>query len=485
MKTKYYFLVKVTFTLLLTVFLSACENRNKGEQEKNITIFFINDNHSQIDNFSKIKDIVDEAEEKGNVIIASAGDMFSGNPIVDFYEEKGYPVIDLMNRIGFDLATLGNHEFDYGQEVLQDRIDQAEFAFISANMISESPMLGQTPPDVTISIGGLDITFVGVVETNGKPGAVIPSTHPGKLENLSFMNAADILGEYADYKQEYDSDLLILLSHLGHNCDGNETCDYTVAHNFPFFDAIIGGHSHSIQDTTINGVHIYQSGSYLNYLGKISFTIEDGEILEEEFDLIDLDEHPYSNSEIQQLIETYNSNPAFSEIIAYNDVLMTRNRTVGCFYTDALRIYTGSDMSIQNPGGIRSDLDEGDISIMDIYRMDPFGNGLLRFEMSAGDIKKFLGETGSGFYYSGVKIETDSYGHIVISDGQGNAYTDSHVLSLAVNDYIPMVHEDYFPEPAEDYKMTTADAMIAYLRNLSEPLHYESCNRYFRYEEQD
>lgn len=483
MKKRYYLLVKVTFTLFLTVFLSSCESRNKGDQKKNITIFFINDNHSQIDNFSKIKYIVDEAEEKGNVIIASSGDMFSGNPVVDFYGEKGYPVIDLMNRIGFDLATLGNHEFDYGQEILQDRINQAEFAFISANMTSESPMLGQTPPDVTISVSDLDISFVGVVETNGKPGAVIPSTHPGKLENLSFVNAVDILGEYADYKQEYDSDLLILLSHLGHNCDENETCDYTVARNFPFFDAIIGGHSHSIQDTIINGVHIYQSGSYLDYLGKISLTIKDDKIVEEEFELINLDEYPYYDNEIQQAIETYNSNPAFSEVIASNDVLMTRNRTVGCFYTDALRAYTGSDMSIQNPGGIRSDLDEGDISIMDIYKMDPFGNGLLRYEMTVGEIKKFLGETGSGFYYSGVIIETDSYGNIVISDGQGNAYTDSHMLSLAINDYIPMVHEEYFSEPAEDYQMTTADAMIAYLRSLAVPLHYESCNRYFRYEE--
>jgi len=480
---RYNFLRTFSVVFILLIPAVACENNKKGSAKSDLTIFFINDSHSQIGNFSKIKYIVDEAEEKGNVIIASAGDMFSGNPIVDFYEEKGYPVIDLMNRIGFDLATLGNHEFDYGQEILQDRIDQAGFAFVSANMISESPMLEQTPPDVTISTGDLDITFVGVVETNGKPGAIIPSTHPGKLENIRFVNAADILGDYEDYKQEYDSDLLILLSHLGHNCDENETCDYTVARNYPFFDAIIGGHSHSIQDTVINGVYIYQSGSYLNYLGKISLAIENDKIVEEDFDLIDLDEYPYYDNEIQQIIETYNSNPAFSEVIAYNDVTMTRNRTVGCFYTDALRAYTGSDMSIQNPGGIRSDLNEGDVSIMDIYKVDPFGNGLLRFEMTVGDLKKFLGETGSGFYYSGVIIETDTYGHIVISDQQGNVYDDSHVLSLAVNDYIPMVHEDYFPEPAENYQMTTADAMIAYLRDLAEPLHYEECGRYYRYED--
>jgi len=483
MKNKPLILVQILLAALLTISLGSCESRKKSEGKSDITIFFINDHHSQIGNFSKIKHIIDEAEEKGNIIIASAGDMFSGNPIVDFYEEKGYPVIDLMNRIGFDVATLGNHEFDYGQEILQDRIDQAEFEIISANMISASPMLEQTPPDVTISSGDLEISFVGVVETNGKPGAVIPSTHPGRLENVSFVNAGDMLDDYTDFKENTDSDLLILISHLGHNCNANETCDYTVAKNFPFFDAILGGHSHSIQDTTINGVHIYQTGSYLNYLGKVKFTVQDRKIVSEEFELISLDDYPEYDNELQGIIDDYNNNPSFSEVIGTNNSFLRRNRTVGCLYTDALRIYTGADMSIQNPGGIRSDLDEGDITLLDIYAIDPFGNELLRYELSVADITRFLSETGAGFYFSGVNIEADNAGRITISDDLGNAYDENHVLSVAINDYIPMVYEDYFPEPAEDYQMTTAEAIIAYIRSLSEPVHYESCDRYFRYED--
>ncbi|MBS0010629.1 MAG: 5'-nucleotidase C-terminal domain-containing protein [Bacteroidales bacterium] len=476
-------LITCLLTLTLSIFLVSCENSGKQDKETDLVIFFINDSHSQINNFSKIKHIVDEAKEKGNVIIASSGDMFSGNPIVDFYEEKGYPVIDLMNRTGFDLAALGNHEFDYGQEVLQNRIDEAEFAIISANTISESPMLEQAAPDVTIAIGNLEISFVGVVETNGMQDGVIPSTHPGKLENLRFVDAGDILGDYSDYKKENDSDLLILLSHLGHNCDQDETCDYTVARNFPFFDAIIGGHSHSVQDTTINGVHIYQAGSYLNYLGKISFRIKNSKIIKEEFELIRLNDYPYMDDELQQVIAEYNNNPAFDEVIGYNDVYLTRNRTVGCFYTDALREYTGTDMSIQNPGGIRADLDTGDISIMDIYKIDPFGNGLLRYEMTVAGLKEFFAGTGSGFYYSGAIIETNQFGNVTISDEQGNIYDGDHVLSVAINDYIPMIHSDYFPDPVEDYQMTTADAIIQYVRNLTGPLHYETCGRYYRYAE--
>ncbi|MDZ7738459.1 MAG: metallophosphatase [Bacteroidales bacterium] len=285
--------------LLLSILITSCENRAGQDTETELTIFFINDSHSQIDNFSIIKSIIDSAEDESNVIVVSSGDIFSGNPLVDFYSEKGYPVIDLMNKVGFDLATLGNHEFDYGQEVLQERMDQAEFEFICANMTSSSPLLEQTKAHVTLYEGNLKISFTGVIETKGKPGTFIPSTHPGKLENLEFKDAADILEDYSGLKEESGSDLHILLSHLGHYDEGGATCDYSVAHDFPYFDAIIGGHSHSVQDTTINGVHIYQAGAYLDYLGKISLVIKDKKIVSEEFELIDLDDYPESDEQCQ------------------------------------------------------------------------------------------------------------------------------------------------------------------------------------------
>ena len=483
MKKRINLLVGSYLLTILAISLGSCENMKKKPEESELTIFFINDNHAQIDNFSKIKSIIDESGEEGDLIIVSSGDMFSGNPIVDFYEEKGYPVINLMNRIGFDVATLGNHEFDYGQEALNARIDQADFEVICANMESESSLLGQVPATFMINRGKLKISFVGVIETGGKPGTYIPSTHPNKLEGLTFMDAGDILGDYSGLKEELEADLLILLSHLGHNCDANETCDYTVAKIFPFFDVIIGGHSHSIQDTTINGVHIYQSGAYLNYLGKISLTIKNREIISENFDLINLNEYNYQDEELQVIIEDYNNNPVFSEVIGMNSVYMTRNRTVGCFYTDALREYLDTDMAIQNPGGIRSDLDEGEITIMEIYRIDPFNNGLTEYEMTVGEIRSFLEASGAGFYYSGVILENEPGYGVVIKDQEGNAYEDDHVLSIAINDYIPEIYDDYFPDPSVIYDISTADAMIQYVRNLTEPLHYETCNRYFRYEE--
>lgn len=487
MKKRIIILIVGSLFSFSAIFLGSCENIRKSAGESELTIFFINDSHSQIDNFSKIKSIIGETDADENVIIVHSGDMFSGNPIVDLHEEQGYPVIDLMNRIGFDVAALGNHEFDFGQEVLHERIEQAQFDILCANMESESLLLKDVPAILTINRGDLKISFVGVVETNGKPGAVIPSTHPNKLEYLTFKDAADILGEYSDLKEEQESDLLILISHLGHNADDHGTCDYSVARHFPFFDAIIGGHSHSIQDTTINGVPIYQSGANLNLLGKITFTIKNRKIVSEDFELIDLNEYAVRDEELQSIIDSYidsyNNNPVFQEVIGTNSVYMTKNQSVGCFYTDAMRGYLDADMSIQNPGGIRSDLDEGEITIMEIYRIDPFNNGLMEYEMTVGEIRSFLAGSGAGFYYSGITLENEPGYGVVIKDQEGNVYDDSQVLSIAINDYIPEIYNDYFPEPLVIYDISTADAMIQYVRNLTDPLHYESCNRYFRYNE--
>ena len=105
------------------------------EAFKEVVIFSVNDVHGRIDNFGKVKHIIDEArKEYQSVYFVSAGDLFSGNPIVDFHPEKGYPLIDLLSKSGLDVNVMGNHEFDYGQQELAERMAQASFDFICSNV---------------------------------------------------------------------------------------------------------------------------------------------------------------------------------------------------------------------------------------------------------------------------------------------------------------------------------------------------------------
>ncbi|MEJ2114143.1 MAG: hypothetical protein P8X62_10795, partial [Flavobacteriaceae bacterium] len=166
------------FILLLLI---SCSSNNKGvdppnppdppvDTTKDLTIFFVNDQHGQLDNFAKIKYIVDEAKESTNVIVACSGDIFSGNPVVDNYPEKGYPMIDIMNRVGFDVSVIGNHEFDYGEAILTDRVNQANFDWVCANVDMTNSTIPQPKPYTTLTVDDVKITFLGLVETNGKDG---------------------------------------------------------------------------------------------------------------------------------------------------------------------------------------------------------------------------------------------------------------------------------------------------------------------------
>ncbi|MCD6353960.1 MAG: metallophosphoesterase [Prolixibacteraceae bacterium] len=95
---------------------------NGDQPQKEFSVFFVNDVHGQLQNFAKIKQIVESEQQKTNVIVACSGNIFSGNPAVDNYQDKGFPMIDVMNRVGFDVMAIGNHDFDYGPEVLKKRI---------------------------------------------------------------------------------------------------------------------------------------------------------------------------------------------------------------------------------------------------------------------------------------------------------------------------------------------------------------------------
>ncbi len=237
------------FTLFLFVILSiiSCTTVHDNiiipdeEITKNLTIFIVNDIHGQIDNFSKVKYIIDKERQKTNVIITSGGDIFSGNPIVDNYPEKGYPIIDIMNRVGFDVSVIGNHEFDYGETNLKNRINQANFNWVCSNVEMNSSGIPQPFEYTTISVDNLKVTFLGLIETDGKDDAIIPSTHPWRVKNLTFERPENVVSKYSNIKEQEDSDLYIALTHIGYSKNNGKLGDYQLAEQFPYFDLIIGG----------------------------------------------------------------------------------------------------------------------------------------------------------------------------------------------------------------------------------------------------
>ena len=463
--------------ILVFLLLISCR-RETFEPEPELdtlTIFSINDAHAQIDNFARIKHIVSSAEAMGNVLVVSAGDNFSGNPVVDNYPAKGYPIIDLMNECGLDVSVLGNHEFDYGQESLRDRIMQSDFTWVCANVDMRSTVIPQPNSYVTLLSGDRRITFIGFVETYGSPTMIIPSTHPGKLEGITFYNAFDIMSIFSAIKSLENSDMVVALSHLGTNAD------YYIARNYPFFNLLIGGHSHQLVDTVIGSTTVVQAGSYLHWLGKVTVIFQNNFIQSIDYQLINLDNYPEEDSYTRSMIDAYNDQPELYETIGYSDTYMSKDGSLGCFYTDALRTEMGTDVSFQNTGGIRADIDAGDITPYEIYSTDPFNNGAVTYTMTIGQIKNFLIGSASGFYYSGINIGNDGSGGIIIRDLSGNILDDASVVTVGINDYIPAVYPDLFPDNAVTSSKTCAEIIIDYLKSLSLHINYEDCYCFYRY----
>jgi len=466
--------------LLFSLFTLSCSNSenspvlNPQNETKELTIFHINDQHGRLDNFSKIKFIVDKEKESTNVMVVCGGDIFSGNPVVDNYEEKGFPMIDLMNKVGFDIATIGNHEFDYGEVILKDRFQQAQFNWVCANVNMNTTGIPEPNEYKTITKNDIKITFLGLVETNGKEGEIIPSTHPWRVQNLTFQKYTSVIENYSQIKESEGSDLYIALTHLGESTDKN------IAANYPYFDLIIGGHSHSRTNTTVNSIPIFQAGSNLNYLGKIKLTIKNQIIQSLEYELIDLSAYSNFDSTLKSVIDTYNENANLDEVIGYAETYHTRSQ-VGYFYTNALRSEMNVDLSFQNTGGVRADLNEGDILKREIYTIDPFNNGSVTYTMTVGEIKNFLKNSGAGFYYSGGIIEQDG-NEIVLMNNANEILSDTYVLTIGLNDYIPAVYDSFFTQTPTHLPYTTAEAIISYLESNSSPINFTNYNNYFKFE---
>lgn len=443
------------------------------EQGDTVTIFFVNDPHGQLDNFAKIKHLVDKEKEENKVLLVCAGDIFSGNPIVDQYPDKGYPIVDIMNRTGFDVAVIGNHEYDYGVPVLKERMAQAEFDFICANVNTGESGLPQPEPFKTFVLDSLKVTFLGLVETNGKPDDVIPSTHPWRVRGLEFQRFTNVVNDFQNLKEEEESDLLIALTHLG------TRDDLALAEQNPGFDLVIGGHSHQMVKEEVNGTPVVQAGSDLSHLGKLELIVKDKEVVSADLSFINLENYSGYDQELMQLIETYNNNPEFEEVVGYSHTYHDRAE-VGCFYTTALKEYLQVDVSFQNSGGIRADIDQGDITRMEVYNMDPFNNRSVVFTMTVDEIRNFFIETGAGFHVEGINLEW-SGNNLIISDENGQILPGTEVLEVGMNDYIPAVYEAYFPlEKADIRSVTTAESIIAYLESMNKNVEYPECNNYFR-----
>ncbi|MFV0482746.1 MAG: bifunctional metallophosphatase/5'-nucleotidase [Bacteroidales bacterium] len=464
--------------LAASLLLSCSDSRSTKSitpsDTKNITILHVNDIHASIDNFSKLKWYADQERAKGkNVFLFCAGDIFSGNPVVDMDEDPGRSVIELMNACGFDAMAVGNHEFDYGMDILKSRIDQSKFPWISSTIVKK-PQGINIKDHILLDKYGVKLALVSSLETGGGKNPPIPSTHPSKVKGFKFEPPLNSNSWFRGIKNKTSADLLINLSHFG------VTEDSELAEAHTDFDLIIGGHSHTKlpELLEINGTPIVQAGSKLWYLGKLELEIKDKKIQKIDYNLIDFRDIDNKDAKLKNRITEINNAPALKEVIGIAKSKIEKPYEVGCLYTDALRYELKCDVAIQNVGGIRAYINKGDITLEDIFKLDPFGNGAVTCKMTYGDLKKIMESYNSEILVSGISY-TRKHGKVNLFTEDGNKINLNKTINLATNDYLYEVLKDNFPKKCNNVGKKTVEVVIDYIKSLDmEPISYNNCNRF-------
>ena len=350
-------------------------------EKREIHILAANDMHAQIEVFPQLAALADSLRTiDPSLLIFSAGDNRTGNPINDKYILQGYPMVALMNQVGFNGSALGNHDFDALS--LKRLIGLSNFRYICANAFPSDSSGIKIVPCQVFDVEGLKVGVIGCIQLNPKG---IPSTHPDNLNGISFKPAEEILPQYEYLSKECDA--TILLSHLGY------PDDIKMAEQFPWLDLIIGGHTHTqLNGNEVkNGVLITQNRNKLHRVTYITLTVEDGKVVDKKAEYIDVRKYSKTVKVVEEMARFYNDNPTLRRILAIADTPFEAREELGCMMCDAFMEETGAEIGIVNPGGVRIESHpQGDITVRDVLEMDPFDNHAVVLELTGNEIAHMM-----------------------------------------------------------------------------------------------
>ena len=426
-----------------------------------IVILSVNDMHSSIDMFPKFATMVDSLRAVyPDLLLFSAGDNRTGNPVNDQYEPVNYPMIELMNRLGFDLCTVGNHEWDANIGALHDDVERAKFPFLCANVTIPNDVDLDFEPFEIFESQGVKMAVIGMIEVRHDD---IPGTHPDNVAKVSFKRPNIVLPQYKYLRDE--NDVVVLLSHCGFEDD------MELAQANPWLDAIIGGHSHTLIDhpSQTNGVLITQSGSHLKYATLVKLKVKGHKVVNKEAVVLNVNGVRKEKPEIKQLVNEFNKAPQLNRALAVAKTKFENPEEVGCMMTDAIREISGADFAFQNTGGVRINyLNKGPITVKDVYSIDPFNNDVVVYKMTGAQVKKFILNSyrkNGGFpsFVSGMSYTVGDDERSVWVNMDGGNFSTNKVYKVAMNSYMASTVTIESEDDGQSMFKTSEEMMIDFL----------------------
>ena len=488
--------------------------------EFQITIMHTNDTHSHHEAQGRsgdggaarqaavVNDIRAEAE---NSLLLDAGDRFTGTLFHKYY--AGEDNIEVMNALGYDAMALGNHEFDNGLEVLERFVSGVNFPVLSANTDfgTLETLASAVPGSTVLEVGGEKVGVIGLV-TAETPEITINFSNKDEI-TWSANYATAVNRETAKLKAD-GINKIILVTHIGLGLDKE------VAANTTDIDVIVGGHSHTVissifkeggdteyplqvENADGDPVYIVQAGDRDRYLGRLDLEFDgEGLVTDVGGDLILLGKHITPDPAVQAMVEKLakpvdelrNTVVALEDGTAVVSNQLMSNKScregeclIGDLLTDAMRDETGSDFAITNGGGIRADIDEGEVTVGEVLTVLPFGNTIATLKLSGAQIAASLehgvgrvgGKGGTGRFpqVSGLRYEFDSalepgsrLKRVEVADSNGGyaPIDEGKMYTVATNNFMRTGGDGYeiFEKDAKeyyDYGRPLEEALIDYM----------------------
>lgn len=420
-----------------------------------IVILYTNDLHGAVEPYHRGESMygglmllstlaMEIRESEDYTLLLDAGDFMMGEPLCDVYD--GVPMVEAMNLMGYDVCTLGNHEFDKGLNVTAMLVRIAHAKFVCCNAYYSGNMSLIVEPYTIINMGGLRVGVIGVTTD-----ALI--TLPALTGELTLKNPFTEVERYVSMLKE-QVDLVVVLSHLGLNADRE------LASRVKGIDVIVGGHSGGplAKPVLVDGTVIVQTEGHGKQLGKLVLYVGGGVTVDmDESCLLEAESPPTMVDErIREIVEKYRANISgfLSEHVGYAGKTLKRN-DLCLLMADALRWYSGGDLGFYNMGGTRATIGQGEIDREDVLRVFPFPNTVVVIEVKGESLRKIL----SRYCFAGIKSEDML--------ANGSLIQDQAVYRVATCNYLLYrVRFDVNIEKTIFLNTSYADAFIRYVREI-------------------
>ncbi|UOQ87226.1 5'-nucleotidase C-terminal domain-containing protein [Gracilibacillus salinarum] len=403
-------------------------------------------------------------QENENTLLVHAGDMIGGSsPVSALLQDE--PTVEIMNEMGFDVGTLGNHEYDEGLAELNRMIDGGDHPeglgtegyggmnidMICANCIQEDTGETFLPPYVIKEVDGVEIGFVGV-NTQETMNMVMPSS----LENVAFTDETAAVNDAVEELQEQGVESIVVLAHMSATQSGasasGAAADLAKGVN-DAVDIIFAAHNHQVVDGVVDNKWIIQASEYGKAFADVDLQIdrESKDIKDVQAEVVFVKQADYQpDPAVKEILDYYQSEveTIINEEIGYNGQELTGQYTndgdhgLGNLIADGMKWAMDADFAMHNGGGIRDSLDVGPITWGEVFNILPFANTLMSVDIKGKDLIPILNNNlssyGSDYSVSGLHYTYNyDYQHVVdITLPDGTPIDPEATYTLATNNYI-------------------------------------------------